>query len=387
MKKIICFSIFFCLFDFLVKTNVHAQFVGINNLTPVFELDIRTNDANDGSIINLGNLDNGHFLRFFSGKQLDFPFPSIYWKNGDPLSLGTDLNGYTEIMKLKTDGSLFLNSQSGIVLDQGNLPLITRGYDPFTSGAYSGLGRWGMFMEPFYLTLGMPQIPGRGFQFVTYDNNSAINKILMRVNENGNVGIGTPTPSARLHVIESSASGSASEFNNTNLTNSSTTLRVLNSGDGGAGYFFSENSTGVHIHAQNAGGLIVQSWGDNGSAGDFRNYSSTNPNSVIYVGQSGTGRGLHVGIDNTSSTSDVISAFNLGTGNVIKAENLVSAKDKTIAVIIYTWDNIEAWHIWENSSIRKKIIQQADTLLLEQPRVMVYHVMPTTGWVHKILDD
>jgi len=71
----------------------------------------------------------------------------------------------------------------------------------------------------------------------------------------------------------------------------------------------------------------------------------------------------------------------------IRAENLVSAKDKTIAVIIYTWDTIEDWHIWENSSIRKKIIQQADTLLLEQPRVMVYHVMPTTGWVHKILDD
>ena len=71
----------------------------------------------------------------------------------------------------------------------------------------------------------------------------------------------------------------------------------------------------------------------------------------------------------------------------IKAENLVSTKDKAIAVIIYTWDNIEAWHIWENSSIRQKIIKQADILLLEQPRVTVYQVMPTTGWVYNILDD
>ena len=71
----------------------------------------------------------------------------------------------------------------------------------------------------------------------------------------------------------------------------------------------------------------------------------------------------------------------------IKAENLVSAKDKTIAVIIYTWDKIEDWHVWENSSYRQKIIQQADTLLIEQPRVKVYQVMPTTGWVHNILDD
>ncbi len=71
----------------------------------------------------------------------------------------------------------------------------------------------------------------------------------------------------------------------------------------------------------------------------------------------------------------------------IKAENLISAKDKAIAVIIYTWHTIEDWHIWENTSYRQKITQQADTLLLEQPRVTVYKAMPTTGWVHNVLDD
>ena len=71
----------------------------------------------------------------------------------------------------------------------------------------------------------------------------------------------------------------------------------------------------------------------------------------------------------------------------LKAQNLVSSKDSTIAVIIYTWDNIKDWHEWENSSIRQKIIKQADTLLLEDPRVTVYQVMPTTEWVHNIIDD
>jgi antibiotic biosynthesis monooxygenase (ABM) superfamily enzyme len=74
-------------------------------------------------------------------------------------------------------------------------------------------------------------------------------------------------------------------------------------------------------------------------------------------------------------------------GGFIKAENLISTKDKTIAAIIYSWDKIEDWHIWENSSIRQEILHQADALLLEQPRITVYKVMPTTGWVHNILDD
>lgn len=71
----------------------------------------------------------------------------------------------------------------------------------------------------------------------------------------------------------------------------------------------------------------------------------------------------------------------------IKAENLISAKDKTIAAIIYTWDKIEDWHVWETSRIRQVILKQAEAILLEQPRITVYRIMPTTGWVHNILDD
>ncbi len=71
----------------------------------------------------------------------------------------------------------------------------------------------------------------------------------------------------------------------------------------------------------------------------------------------------------------------------VKAEHFISVKDVTIAAIISTWEKPEDWHIWENSSIRKEILQQADVRLLEEPRVTVYRVMPTTYWTHNILGD
>jgi len=64
----------------------------------------------------------------------------------------------------------------------------------------------------------------------------------------------------------------------------------------------------------------------------------------------------------------------------VQALNVISTKDKTIAAIIYSWEKIEDWHEWENSSIRKSVLHKVDDLLLEQPRVTVYKVMPTTAW-------
>ena len=51
------------------------------------------------------------------------------------------------------------DAQRGISLDAGDLPLITRGWDPFAASAgvvKSGLGRWGLFQENASLTLGIP---------------------------------------------------------------------------------------------------------------------------------------------------------------------------------------------------------------------------------------
>lgn len=98
-----------------------------------------------------------------------------------------------------------VNSDKGIALDARNSPFITRGWDPFTSGPYMGLGRWGLFMEPSALVAGIPDIEGRAFAVGVYNENSTPKSYPLIVMQNGNCGIGVYTlPAARLHVQDSS---------------------------------------------------------------------------------------------------------------------------------------------------------------------------------------
>ena len=62
----------------------------------------------------------------------------------------------------------------------------------------------------------------------------------------------------------------------------------------------------------------------------------------------------------------------------ISAENLVSNRDNSIVFTLYTWDSIPKWHLWENAIIRKKILQEAEPMLCDQPRVRTYQILPTT---------
>jgi len=63
----------------------------------------------------------------------------------------------------------------------------------------------------------------------------------------------------------------------------------------------------------------------------------------------------------------------------INAENLMNTQDSSIIFVLYTWDKIEDWQLWESTNTRKKILQEAEPILCEQPRVKVYRVLPTTG--------
>jgi hypothetical protein len=78
--------------------------------------------------------------------------------------------------------------------------MITRGFDPFSSGKHIGLGRWGLFMEPSTLTLGIPDLPGKRMAVSTFNTNSLVAKELLVVSQNGNVGIGTTNPAWKLDV-------------------------------------------------------------------------------------------------------------------------------------------------------------------------------------------
>jgi hypothetical protein len=106
---------------------------------------------------------------------------------------------------IRAGGGVRIQSDSGISLNAADSPLITRGWDPFAGSApfgKSGHGRWGLFMEPARLVLGIPgdDVPGREFQVAKYKVDGTFAPLLA-VNQAGNVGIGTETPATKLHVV------------------------------------------------------------------------------------------------------------------------------------------------------------------------------------------
>jgi hypothetical protein len=104
---------------------------------------------------------------------------------------------------IDSNGSLL--GSSGIMLSAVDKALLTVGFDKFTSGKYYTTsnevkaGRWGLFMEPSTLTIGIPNNsnndPNKGFQVVAYNENSTEAKNLIYAicggtEKPGAVGIG-----------------------------------------------------------------------------------------------------------------------------------------------------------------------------------------------------
>jgi hypothetical protein len=89
--------------------------------------------------------------------------------------------------KLHLVGDFRMDSQNGILLDPVNRPMITRGFDRFTSGRYTGLGRWGLFMEHSTLALGIANLSGRAFKFRAFnEDETALD--LMTIRNDGAIG-------------------------------------------------------------------------------------------------------------------------------------------------------------------------------------------------------
>ena len=79
------------------------------------------------------------------------------------------------------NGAIHAYTDQGVILDAQDRPIITRGWDAFATGNYKGLGRWGLFMEPSSLTLGIPATNAtlKRFQWATYKDDSSIEQQLM----------------------------------------------------------------------------------------------------------------------------------------------------------------------------------------------------------------
>ena len=96
--------------------------------------------------------------------------------NAQNVGIGTTTP--SEKLTISSGNISLLSSSKGILLNGFDGPMINRGFDPFISGNYTGLGRWGLFMEPNNLTLGIPAIGLKAFAVSSYKDNSTIIKQL-----------------------------------------------------------------------------------------------------------------------------------------------------------------------------------------------------------------
>ena len=112
----------------------------------------------------------GGMYSFAAGYRAKAPLPGCFvWADAN----GTDFNtGVANSFNVRATGGLYfvtglnpdgsparatiLRDGQGIALPAADAPMLTCGSDPFTSGPKAGLGRWGMFMDPKELVIGMP---------------------------------------------------------------------------------------------------------------------------------------------------------------------------------------------------------------------------------------
>lgn len=98
-------------------------------------------------------------------------------------ALGNDPNFATTILnalagKINKSGDTMLgplvSDTYGFRTPGIDRPFVTKGYDPFTSGIYNTLGRWGLFMEPGRIALGYPSGIGSTPTIIRYNPDSSI---------------------------------------------------------------------------------------------------------------------------------------------------------------------------------------------------------------------
>ena len=112
---------------------------------------------------------------------------SFVW--ADNSSFNTFSSTANDQVALRAQNGMFMQSDVGIHLNAADRPMIVRDWDPFGTLAPSykqGIGRWGLFMEPTILTVGIPNISGRFFQVAKYDTNGNYTALVI-VDQSGNM--------------------------------------------------------------------------------------------------------------------------------------------------------------------------------------------------------
>lgn len=182
--------------SFIVTCNLYAQNVGIGTTTPAVDLHIQrpvgrlliesTNPLGESGRLQFGNTSSGtqwqlravnnNTFRFINASDLNEYNPLTVSVNSGLTHLGIGVPVPAYALDVYSDvniraGNLYLRgNNNGVILDAADKPLITRSRNPFISGPFAGVGRWGLFMEPGRLIFGIPAtaINTSGFDFSKY---------------------------------------------------------------------------------------------------------------------------------------------------------------------------------------------------------------------------
>jgi hypothetical protein len=204
--------------------------VGIGTTNPYAKLDVRGIGTDDGAVFRLGNSDGSHRLSFFPGREND-PNPFIQWKEGDPLRFSTDEGGWSEKMRIASDGNVGIGTATpltklhiedvDISLQETDLlnELLTIEDSDAGLGLYSDDGggygsvlsmgevvsgnlnnKWSIFRTTSINTGFENQLRFSYGTDPSYTNNPSF----LTLDEDGNVGIGISNPGHKLEVVGSS---------------------------------------------------------------------------------------------------------------------------------------------------------------------------------------
>jgi quinol monooxygenase YgiN len=61
----------------------------------------------------------------------------------------------------------------------------------------------------------------------------------------------------------------------------------------------------------------------------------------------------------------------------VTGETIINMEDRSIIMVVSTWQSLKHWKAWETSEIREGLYQKIEPLLVEKPKVKVYEIMAT----------
>ncbi|NNF36062.1 MAG: tail fiber domain-containing protein [Saprospiraceae bacterium] len=185
-------------------TSVSSQDkVGININSPQFALDIRSLLDDNPAELHLSNPSNTRFLRLFNGSNT-FPHPSIFWKDAHHLRFATDAGGFSEKMRILSNGNVGIGEITPIGLlhikANSTIPLphlrLTENDNDFARIKMEDSVNTGAFWD----LAGKADINAQDAIFNFYFQNSSGGSDKMSILGNGNVGIGTTSPNVNLQI-------------------------------------------------------------------------------------------------------------------------------------------------------------------------------------------